>query len=169
MTFITIMNASSYFGMNQDWAMTILPMTGSIACFLVFCYMLVKGVFEKPTDEDLYMLLLGVVAILAWKYQSATFAHFVIIATFSIAVLPILRDVLEDPANEDPTPWSLWCHAFAIGIVVVLLRSHHLITDLIYPWGCFVGHASLTFITKRAHAQAAKELENSKTKTVTNL
>ncbi|MBI3633824.1 MAG: hypothetical protein HY226_06075 [Candidatus Vogelbacteria bacterium] len=156
--FVTVTNASSYFNMNKDWAMTILPATGSIACLCVFVYMLFNGVYERPKKDDWLMLTLGLGAVVVWIFGGPTLAHFTITATFAVSVIPIFQKIFANPLSESPLPWSLWCRAFSLGVIVALIRSSSP-ADFVYPGGCLIGHTTLTFVTKRARAKAARRLK----------
>lgn len=148
--FITILNFTSYNVMSGDWLKSLLPTVSSMLCVLTFVLTFFTGRFARVSWADMLALALGLFAAGLWHLlNSATYANLILQASIAIGFLPTFRSVWERPNNEPPIPWFVWCAAFSLGLIVVLLRWQGQYQDLVYYLNCLVLHLAIAVLSLR--------------------
>ncbi|HTM68178.1 MAG TPA: hypothetical protein VL426_02660, partial [Candidatus Binatia bacterium] len=142
--FLSALNAASYLMMTGDIAKSAVSLGGATACTITLAYAFAKGRASPVAPADGAALAAGLVAAAAWWiWRSATFANLILQAGFIISMVPVYRVILKDPRAEPPLPWFMWGSAYAVTLVVVLLRWQGHYPDLAYPGINLVTHSGV--------------------------
>ncbi|HTK04391.1 MAG TPA: hypothetical protein VL500_02315 [Candidatus Eisenbacteria bacterium] len=142
--FLSALNAASYLMMTGDLAKSAVSLGGATACTITLAYALAKGRASPVAPADAAALAAGLVAAAAWWiWRSATFANLILQAGFIISMVPTYRRLFRDPRAEKPLPWLMWGSAYAVTLVVVLLRWQGHAPDLAYPGINLVTHSGV--------------------------
>jgi len=147
---IATLNCISYIYMSGDAIKGVIAITGSILCVGTLMLSLVKGKLSKLNRWDIYVLMVGVVAVIFWWiFRSATYGNLILQACFLISFIPTYKYVIKNPKNEKGLPWFIWGFAYLVAICIVLLRWNNQYQDLVYPILSCVTHGGLGFLTLR--------------------
>src|SRR3989344_4638675 len=93
-TFLTLLNASSYWLMTADLAKYALPIISAVATIGTFGTSLIMGKFKRMDPYELLVLAIGMMAgFVWWWYQSAIYANLIVVAAVAIAFIPLYRGV----------------------------------------------------------------------------
>ena len=132
---ITCLNFTSYQSMSNDWVKSILPTASSFACIFTFAVLFFgKNKKIKLGIFDGIALIIGVVSVGIWFFsQSAMYANVVLQLAVLVGFIPTVRGVLKNPKNENPIPWLMWSVAYTLSSLVVFIRWHGQLNDLVYP------------------------------------
>lgn len=148
--FVTVLNCASYFMMSGDWAKSLQPLAGALACVGTLIFALRRGKLARPGKADSVVLAIGLLSALVWfAYRDATSANLILQAGFVLSFVPTLRDVWQRPDRESPLPWFMWGAAYLLLIAVVALRWSGRWPDLVYPVNSFFWHALVGVIAWR--------------------
>jgi len=142
--FLSALNAASYLMMTGDPAKSAVSLGGATACTITLAYALAKGRASPIAPADGAALAAGLLAAAAWwLWRSATYANLILQIGFIISMVPTYRGLFRDPAAEKPLPWLMWGAAYAVTLVVVLLRWQGHTPDLAYPGINLVTHSGV--------------------------
>ncbi len=133
-SFVSILNAISYFLMTGDFIKTILPAESTLFHIFTIFMLWRKGNFVKIDTYDKLTFVIGLLVIFVWwRYQNASYANLLLQFCYLISMIPIYRNELKDNKNERPLPWFLWAlaHTFNTGTVIARWQKHW--PDIIYP------------------------------------
>jgi len=132
--FLSVMSASSYTVMTDDFAKYFLLVVSGVANVATFFYALVAGKFMRIQRWDWLVLCLGILSGLVWwEYQSAAYANFIVVVADALAFFPMYRGLWSNPSLEYPLPWFLWTLAYALTVLVIALRWNGHYQDLVSP------------------------------------
>jgi len=138
--FGAVLESYSYIALTNDWVKNILPAACAVSVVWLFVFCVRRGHFDKPTKFEIVIVLMDCAAILVWwVYGSALYANLLLILMAIVSFVPLMIGVWFNPTIEDALPWYLWSVAYAVLVIVVILRWEKW-EDLIYPIVFFVLH-----------------------------
>ncbi len=147
--FGSILNVWSYRDLTGEWnAKTVLPVVCSICCISLFVSCLMRGRFKKMTKLDVIVFSADVVAMIVWAENDALVGNIAVQISTLISFFPMIRDVWDDPQNEDPNPWIVWTVAYFLDIMLCCTQWNGW-GEVIYPINCMVLHASVAILATR--------------------
>ncbi len=133
-TFLAVLNSASYLAMCRDPAKAATPIAGALACAVILTVSVWKGRLTRLAVFDRGILAIGLsAAAVWWVSRSATWANLLLQGAFVLSNVPTYRGVWRDPSTERPLPWFGFGLAYAINILVVLMRWQDQPADLAYP------------------------------------
>ncbi|MDB5264593.1 MAG: nuclear protein [Parcubacteria group bacterium] len=130
--FGAFVDALSYAFVAEDWVKEVLPFTCSMACMIMVGYLFAKGRLDKPEKEDWLIFGLDTFITFLWLFTTALVANLLYQASTVLSFRPMARDILADKHKEHWLPWAVWSVAYALHLVVVLMRLNHL-GELAFP------------------------------------
>jgi hypothetical protein len=95
------------------------------------------------------MIFVGFLAILGWKLANPMLGNYIVIVAVSASVIPIYRDVIENPKSQHWLPWLLWTTAFGLQTVVVALKFDGHYGQFAQPVLYAIAHGSIWGLTLR--------------------
>jgi len=142
--FLSSMNSASYLLMSHDPYKSAVAMAGTTGCILTYVFALRRGSMQGLNRWDRVALSIGLAAGAAWWFlKSASSANLILQAGFIISMIPTYRGLLADHDTEKPAPWLLMSAAYAINLIVVVLRWDGNIIGLVYPGINMISHAGV--------------------------
>jgi hypothetical protein len=132
-TYGSAFEAITYVGMSGDIYKNIFPIACNIACIITCVIVFKKGRYRKLSLVDYLCFIIDIASILVWwKYQSATYAHLVVMTSVAVSYFPTLFSVWEKHTSENYQAWKMWNIGYALAGLVVLLRWNKW-EDMVYP------------------------------------
>lgn len=150
--FGSIIACWSYLELVNDLVKGILPIACAIVCFGTFIFALCKNKFEKPDRHDVKIIVLDIVVVVFWlTTKSPTWTNVLMQVDVVISFYPIIREVVKNPKGEDAKPWLIWCIAYVLFALAVIL-SWEKWWDLMYPVVYFILHGVVGVIAWRGRS-----------------
>lgn len=144
-SFIT---AWSYAILADDLVKNLLPLVCAIVAFLTFVLIFVRKGFGKPSTFDVIVCIVDFGVIGFWlATRSAEYTNVVAQADATLSFVPIIRSTWKNPSSENAKPWFVWCVAYTLLGITVLLRYEKW-WDLMYPVVYFILHAIVGLIAR---------------------
>jgi len=133
-SFLATLNTASYVAMSGDWIKAATPIAGCTACLVTLALTAYHGRLSQLDAFGWITLGIGLAAgVLWWAGRDAACANLVLQLAFVISNIPTFRGVWKDPAVERALPWFGFGLAYALNVVVVLMRWQGQAIDLAYP------------------------------------
>lgn len=147
--FGSMVNLLTYANMSNDWAKDILPAVCSFACIVIYIVYLWKGKFKMPKFTDILIFSTDIVATIVWLVvKSPLIGNMACQASTVLSFIPIIRETMKDPEDEEPMAWSMWSIAYALDVVLVITRWKQW-GDVVYPATCLVLSVTMAIIANR--------------------
>lgn len=147
---MAILNTLTYGLMTGDGIKAMLAASGTVAAIVTFVVALVKGgSFRALGKTDKKALLIGFVAVVAWKLSDASIANYFVLTAVTAGFVPLFRALWENPKSEVRLPWLLWSISTTLGVVVVILRFNGNYSDFVSPVVYMVLHTATWLLTFR--------------------
>lgn len=132
--YLSILNALTYYhDSSKNWTKSGVAIINAIAMVITFIFSVSIGNMSLPPMHDYPVLVLGLLAGLAWYRYSAGIAQVVLQFAFTLAFLPTYFDIWDNPSIEHPLPWLLWATSFFLGIVIVGTKWRGRYIEIMYP------------------------------------
>lgn len=155
--FLSSLNSASYLLMSHDPYKAAVALAGTTGCVLTYIFALRRGSMQGLNGWDKVSLGIGLAAGAAWWIlKSAASANIILQAGFIISMIPTYRGLLADHGAEKPSPWLLMATAYAVNLVVVILRWDGNLIGLLYPGINMVSHAGVGFLAMALHGRAKR-------------
>lgn len=145
---VTLVNATSYYGMNVDWATLVVMVSDTTLCTVTFLFLLFVGKFGRLSKDNWIVIWLSIGAVVLWKATSAKQGNMMAQLPMVLSFLPILKDTRSGKTIEDPWVWVLWTSSFVINFITVYFTWSHR-EDFVYPIVAIVMHATLLYYAFR--------------------
>lgn len=110
---LATMNAATFMSITS-FVVGIQTFVGSLGCIGTFLYALWSGKFESPSRGETSILIVNLVAIAVWKYDSALNANLVLMVAILISFWPTFIEMWKHPEKEPALPWILWGSAYGL-------------------------------------------------------
>ena len=147
---LVLLNASTYVTMTGDLVKAALPIVSSCAYMWMYAQIVRRGSFGHIDTTNAIIVVLGVAASLVWYLlRSAMYVNFILVGAIVISFVPLFRSAWRDPSTEKPLPWSMWTSAYAISLVVVMLRWRDQPQDLVFPICMMLIHGTVAVLSIR--------------------
>ncbi len=132
--------------MTKDRLKSVVPATNSLLCIVTFGFALAYGDVKALETSDAIVAVIGVVAVLFWKFGSAKQANLMLQVGTTVGFVSTFRSVWAHPHSELPLSWYLWAVSFFLQAVVVRLRWKGRASELVYPLNCLWLHVVVALI-----------------------
>lgn len=144
----------SYLELVHDVSRGLLPLVCAIISVGTFFFALFKGKFEKPDRESVLISIVDLQVIGFWLLtESETWTNLLMQIDAMVSFLPIIRDTWKHPEYEKPKPWFVWCVAYTLFFVSIIL-SWEKWWDIMYPVNYLFLHLTVALIAKFRTANA---------------
>jgi hypothetical protein len=143
---ISLVSTYSYLTSTGDFWKGIPSLLNILFCLGTFFRALAIGKFKTLDTSDWCALTVGIIAALVCKLVNASYGNLVVQVAVIIGFIPTWRGVAKTPACEKPRPWWIWCAAYGIATIVVILRWKNQWVDIVYPLLCTILHASVPLV-----------------------
>ena len=148
--FITAVDFSSYWDLSGDIFTSLTFMIDSVACISIFIYLLWRRKRKLlPNLEELTIFVLSAIALyIWWCLKSVETASIVICIASTLASIPTLRDVWNDPQKESPLSW--WFSTvsyFFMAVCVAIDRGRPV--EFVAPIALTLVHAGVAVLASR--------------------
>lgn len=138
-----------------NWIVALQFLTGSLACVMVFTYMLAIEKLSWPTAKEWRVVGLGLIAILVWwVFRNAVWANVIIFVALAISFIPIYEELYADPRKDRPRSWILWTLAFLVTTVNVVINWKGQPLSLVMPVGGAILHGAVAYLSRRKRVEA---------------
>lgn len=130
--FLALSNGSSYIKMSHDLIKSIVPIVGTAFRFITFGFIIGKGKWRKLDKIEIFILIIGIVAGIAWyTLKSATYANLILQLAYTVSVIPTYRSIWRKN-TEQFLPWFLWGCGHSLGVATVFARWNGQYQDLAF-------------------------------------
>ncbi|MDZ4784509.1 MAG: hypothetical protein SGJ02_00375 [bacterium] len=148
---ITFVNFRTYLDWTGEWINIVVFFTDFFICSATTLMILIRLKGKVRVDRgDIQIASVSLFAIVLWViFQKAQIGNLINLVAYSLAFVPIYRNVLKDPRNEPTKPWATWAFAFLINIVVLKIQSVTTIMDYVSPIVYFIHHAAIGVLSLR--------------------
>ena len=146
--FLVVINWLTFGVAFGNWIIALQFLSGSVACTIVFFYMLAIKKFDWPTKKHWSLIGLGLIAILVWwMFRNAAWANVIIFVALTISFIPMYESLYDDPTQERPLPWVIWTLAFLTTTVNVIVNWKHQPLGLVMPIGGAILHGAVAYLS----------------------
>lgn len=146
---MAVLNTTTYKSQTGDTVKAMLSMAGSVASVATFIVaMIMGGSFREMGETNRFALIIGIIAVVVWKFGSPKYANFCVLAAIISGFVPFFKILLDNPGAEAALAWSLWTVSTTLGVVVVAVRDHKRF-DFLMPVVLMVLHATTLILIIR--------------------
>jgi hypothetical protein len=136
--------ALTYNALNDGAAQNILFFVSSAACLLITFSIWRHSAWQKPTLLEVLSMGACAIAMAVWVgWQSAAWAHWLLIVMVPISFLPTWANIRKDQTYETSAAWGLWTISDLAILSYVMINIRGSGTDLPYVLIEFACHASV--------------------------
>jgi len=128
----SLIESISYIQMADDEVKSILPIVCCIACIITVIIIVQNKRFQNLDTIDYLCITIDILSMIVWWWYGATKGHMVVMAGVGLSFIPMIKGLWLNQTSEKPLPWLIWCIAYTIAILVVIMRWEKW-EDLIYP------------------------------------
>lgn len=153
---IALVSSSSYLASTGDFWKGILPLANIVLCIGTFSLALISGKFKKLNFTDWCALVIGLIAVIVWKFTTASYANLVVQGAIIFGFIPTWIGIWKTPSCEMPRPWWVWSASYTIAVVVVMIRWKSQWVDLVYPILGVTLHASVPILGKLRRQESVR-------------
>ncbi len=116
---------------GSHWSTTALPFAcvigvGIIGISITIAQLRNKGrvVYHKPTRSDYYLVAFDMLAGALWLLGfSPVLANMIAVSTSITTFIPLWRTTYNEPKSEDPIPWMIWCAAYTMMTLAIMMGN----------------------------------------------
>ncbi len=143
---LTGFNFKTYFTISEDYIKSIVSLISAIGCIGIFIGALLYGKLSRLDKWDSIALVIGIIALGIWKYSgSAIYTNAILQTAIMVSFIPTIRGVRNHPEKEYIHPWAVWCVAYSLNILIVLILWKEQYTELLYPVNGLLLHGTVAY------------------------
>lgn len=147
---MAVLNTFTYRLQTGDKIKAMLPLAGSVAAIATFGVALVMGgTFREIGTTNTIALVIGIIAVLVWKFGSPKHANYCVLVAVTAGFIPFFKILWVNPAAESTLPWILWSLSTSMNVVVVRMRYKGERSDFVMPVVMMVLHVATLLLTLR--------------------
>jgi hypothetical protein len=145
--FMAVLNNETYRLQTGDRIKAMLTTAGSIAAIVTLIVAVIMGgAFHGISITNEIALAIGAMAVVAWKFGSAKYANYCVLAAITSGFVPFYKVLWSNPKAESPLAWGLWTLSTTLGVIVVSMRKHKK-SDFVMPSVLAILHSSTFVLT----------------------
>jgi len=143
----TAIEALTYQAVNQGAAQNLIFAISAMACIIVTLAVWRQSAWQQPTRTESFCMGLSLAALVIWGiFQSAFWAHMLVVVAIPISFIPTWASVMEDREHERSPAWGLWTVGDLATLLVTISGLHDERAEIPYIFVEFVCHASMWFM-----------------------
>jgi hypothetical protein len=125
--------------------------TDFIVCVGTMIFILIRLNWKVSLSrDDKGIILLSAIAIVLWIiFRSATVGVLLNQIAYSLAWIPLYKNVWKEPKNEPTRAWSVFAFAFMLNIVALEIQPTTKMMDYVTPVVCLFHHAAIAGLSCR--------------------
>ena len=144
---MAVLNTATYRIQTGDKVMSMLSATGSLAAISTFFVALfMGGSFREIGTTNMIALVIGVIAVVVWKFGSPKYANYCVLTAVASGFVPFYIVLWKNPGAESGIAWLIWSISTTLGVVVVWMRSGKS-TDYVAPAVSMMLHVTTFALT----------------------
>ncbi len=123
-SFATILETITYDAVSEDPIKSIIFYIASVSCVIITIKIWNKSARKKPDDaSEIFSVVMCLVAVIIWvSFNSAWWAHLVLLVSLPIAFIPTYKDAWKNYKSENCAAWWLWSIGDLFALLLILLR-----------------------------------------------
>jgi len=143
----TAIEALTYQAINHEAAQNTIFVVSALACIVVTIAVWRQSTWQRPSTTESVCMGLSLAALVIWVgFQSAYWAHMLIVAAVPISFVPTWLSAMEDRRRERSPAWGLWTIGDLATLFVTLATLRDEGTEVPYIFVEFLCHASMWFM-----------------------
>lgn len=147
---ITLINSITYIAFTHDILKGMLLFTDFFTCIIITLFILFKSNNFKLNILEKIIIFLSASSLILWSLlHNAVYANLLLQPAYILAFIPTLKNVWENPQNENSLVWFMWALSFVLTIVVVIIRWQNNLADLANPLIALILHTSVGLLALR--------------------
>lgn len=143
----TAIEAMTYQAVNHGAAQNIIFAISAMACILVTLAVWRQSKWEPPTRTESLCMGLSLAALVVWGvFQSAFWAHMLVVCAIPISFIPTWASVIADREHERSPAWGLWTVGDLATLLVIIAGLRDETAEIPYIFVELICHASMWFM-----------------------
>lgn len=143
----TAIEALTYQAVNQGAAQNAIFAISAMACIIVTLAVWRQSAWQPPTRTESLCMGLALLALVIWGFfQSAFWAHMLVVAAIPISFIPTWASVMRDRDHERSPAWGLWTVGDLATLLVTIAGLSDERAEIPYIFVEFACHASMWFM-----------------------
>ncbi|WP_380873528.1 hypothetical protein ACFB49_42030 [Sphingomonas sp. DBB INV C78] len=143
----TAIEAMTYQAVNHGAAQNIIFAISAMACILVTLAVWRQSEWQPPTRTESLCMGLSLAALVIWGvFQSAYWAHMLVVAAIPLSFIPTWQSAIADREHERSPAWGLWTIGDLATLLVIIAGLSDERAEIPYIFVELVCHASMWFI-----------------------
>lgn len=143
----TGIEAMTYQSVNHGAAQNIIFAISAIACIIVTLAVWRQSEWQRPTRTESLCMGLCLAALVIWGvFQSAFWAHMLVVVAVPISFIPTWASVMRDRDHERSPAWGLWTIGDLATLIVIISALQDERSEIPYIFVELVCHASVWFM-----------------------
>ncbi|MGH6782682.1 MAG: SET domain-containing protein-lysine N-methyltransferase, partial [Sphingomonadaceae bacterium] len=143
----TAIEAMTYQAVNHGAAQNIIFTISALACILVTLAVWRQSAWQPPTRTESLCMGLSLAALVIWGvFQSAFWAHMLVVAAIPVSFIPTWASAIADREHERSPAWGLWTVGDLATLLVIVAGLQDERAEIPYIFVELVCHASMWFI-----------------------
>lgn len=145
-SFATSLETITYNEISGDIVKVLVFSISCLSCLVITLAVWKKSIWEKPDWTEIFSVSTCFIALILWLvFNSALWAHVILLVSLPIAFIPTYRSAYEDYKTENSKAWLFWTigDILIIGLVLFRLSKNE---ELGYAMIEFICHALVLLI-----------------------
>lgn len=143
----TAIEAMTYQTVNHGAAQNIIFAISAMACIIVTLAVWRQSEWQPPTRTESLCMAMCLVALVIWGvFQSAFWAHMLVVIAVPISFIPTWASVMRDRDHERSPAWGLWTFGDLATLIVIISTLQDERSEIPYIFVELVCHASVWFM-----------------------